>query len=140
MFRKNDRQRRSDCPLNVSLEAFGDRWTLLIVRDLMLKNRTTFRDFLEGGEKIASNILADRLTRLEDDGIIERIPHTEDGRRHVYRLTEKGIDLAPVLLEMILWAARHETTAAPASEVKAMTERRAEFLAGIRDRWKSGRR
>ena len=134
-----DRQRRSDCPISISLEIFGDRWTLLIVRDLMLKGCTTFREFLDGGEGIASNVFSDRLSRLEAHGVVERRPHEQDGRRRTYRLTEKGIELAPVLLEIILWATRHEATAAPASEVTAMTEQRAAYLAGIRARWESGR-
>jgi DNA-binding HxlR family transcriptional regulator len=129
------RENRSLCPLNVSLEIFGDRWTLLIVRDLMLKGRNTFRDFLDGGENIASNVLSDRLTRLEAHGIVERRPNARDGRSHLYRLTEKGIRLAPVLLEMILWAARHEETVAPASEVHRIETRREEYLAEIRSRW-----
>lgn len=132
------RENRSLCPLNVSLEIFGDRWTLLIVRDLMLKGRETFREFLEGGENISSNILADRLTRLEAHGIIERAPNAKDARSHLYRLTEKGIQLAPVLLEMIIWAARHEETAAPPSEVNRMAKERNAYLAEIRARWKAG--
>lgn len=131
------RENRSLCPLNVSLEIFGDRWTLLIVRDLMLKERKTFREFLGSGESIASNVLADRLTRLEAHGIIERVRNAKDARSHLYRLTEKGIQLAPVLLEMIIWAARHEETAAPPSEVRRMTKERDAYLAEIRAKWKA---
>jgi DNA-binding HxlR family transcriptional regulator len=131
------RENRSTCPLNVSLEIFGDRWTLLIVRDLMLKGRKTFREFLDGGESIASNVLADRLTRLEARGIVEQRANVQDGRSHNYRLTEKGIQLAPVLLEMILWAARHEVTAAPLSEVRRIATQRETNLAEIRARWEA---
>lgn len=131
------RENRSLCPLNVSLEILGDRWTLLIVRDLMLKGRKTFREFREGGERIASNVLTDRLMRLEAHGIIERAPNAKDARSHLYRLTEKGIQLAPVLLEMIIWAARHEETAAPPSEVRRMAKERDAYLAEIRAKWKS---
>ncbi|WP_448046342.1 winged helix-turn-helix transcriptional regulator [Bradyrhizobium liaoningense] len=131
------RENRSLCPLNVSLEIFGDRWTLLIVRDLMLKGRNTFREFLKGGENIASNVLADRLTRLEAHGIIECVPNAKDARSHLYHLTEKGIQLAPVLLEMIIWAARHEETAAPPSEVRRMTKERDTYLVEIRENWKA---
>jgi DNA-binding HxlR family transcriptional regulator len=129
------RKNRSLCPLNVSLEILGDRWTLLIVRDLMLKGRNTFREFLDGGENIASNVLADRLTQLEAHGIVERRPNVGDGRSHIYRLTEKGIELAPVLLEMIVWAAQHEQTAAPPSEVRRMVKNRDAYLSEIRARW-----
>ena len=126
---------RSDCPLNVSLEIFGDRWTLLIVRDLMLKGRTRFGELLEGGEGIASNILTDRLSRLETYGLIQRRRDGADARRLTYRLTQRGIDLAPVLFEIILWAAQHEETAAPPEEVKAMERERAGYLAAIRQAW-----
>jgi DNA-binding HxlR family transcriptional regulator len=128
-------KRRSDCPLNVSLEIFGDRWTLLIVRDLMLKGRTRFGELLEGGEGIASNILTDRLGRLETYGLVQRRRDASDARRLTYRLTKRGIDLAPVLFEMILWAAQHEETAAPPEEVKAMECDRTGYLAVIREAW-----
>lgn len=128
-------KRRSDCPLNISLEIFGDRWTLLVVRDLMLKGRNHFGELLEGGEGIASNILTDRLGRLEAHGLVERRRDPADARRLTYRLTRRGIDLAPVLFEMILWAARHEETAAPPKEVKAMERDRTGYLTAIRRAW-----
>jgi len=135
MARGTNIKRRSDCPLNVSLEILGDRWTLLIVRDLMLKGRTRFGELLEGGEGIASNILTDRLGMLETYGLVERRRDPTDARRLTYRLTERGIDLAPVLFEMILWAAQHEKTAAAPKEVKAMERDRAGYLAAIRQAW-----
>lgn len=134
MPRDSDK-RRSDCPLNVFLEIFGDRWTLLIVRDLMLKERTHFGELLDGGEGIASNILTDRLARLEEYALLERRRDSSDGRRFTYRLTERGIDLAPVLYEMIIWAAQHEATAAPPGDVEAMKRDRAGYLAAIRQAW-----
>lgn len=133
------RKNRSLCPLNVSLEIFGDRWTLLIVRDLMLKGRHTFRDLLEGGEDIASNILSERLARLEAHGIIEHRRSARDGRSVIYHLTEKGIELAPVLLEMILWAAQHEKTVSPPGETRRIAKRRDDYLAEIRLRWEKSR-
>lgn len=128
-------KRRSDCPLNVSLEIFGDRWTLLIVRDLMLKGRSRFGELLEGGEGIASNILTDRLGRLEAHSLVERRRDPADARRFCYRLTQRGIDLAPVLFEMILWAAQHEATAAPPEEVEEMLCNRSGYLASVRQAW-----
>ncbi|RYC14009.1 transcriptional regulator [Ciceribacter ferrooxidans] len=128
-------KRRSDCPLNVSLEIFGDRWTLLIVRDLMLKGRSRFGELLEGGEGIASNILTDRLGRLEAHSLVERRRDPADARRFCYRLTQRGIDLAPVLFEMILWAAQHEATAAPPEEVEEMLRNRSGYLASVRQAW-----
>jgi DNA-binding HxlR family transcriptional regulator len=133
------RENRSLCPLNVSLEILGDRWTLLVVRDLMLKGRKTFREFLDGGENIASNVLSDRLSRLETHGLVERHPNARDGRGYLYRLTPKGIALAPVLLEMIIWAAQHEHTVAPPSEVRRMVKHRQAYLEEIRARWEKER-
>lgn len=127
-------RRRSDCPLNTTLEVLGDRWSLLIVRDLMFKGRTTYKDFLAGGEGIATNVLADRLRRLETEGLIEKGRDAADARRLIYRLTPKGLALAPVLVEMIVWGAGHYDTAAPPATIREMTEHRERFLADIRSR------
>jgi len=95
-------KRRSGCPVSISLELLGDRWSLLVVRDLMVRGLRTFKDFQESGEGIATNVLADRLQKLEAAGIIAAEADETDGRRVNYRLTEKGIDLAPVLLELLI--------------------------------------
>lgn len=124
--------RRSPCPLNAFLELLGDKWTLLIVRDLMFKGRTSYKDFLAGGEGVATNILADRLRRLESAGIVVSGNDGADARRRVYRLTPKGLDLAPALVEMILWGAEHQETAAPISVIRKMTRDREAFLTELR--------
>ena len=112
----------------------GDRWSLLIVRDMMLRGAHTYKTFLECYEGIATNILADRLRKLVDYGIITADPDPSDGRKVVYRLTRKGIDLAPVLTEMVLWAAAHEDTGNQAL-VRLMRQDKKKFLAGMRQRW-----
>ena len=132
--KKPGHQRRSGCPLNASVEILGDRWSLLIVRDMMLRGFRTYKQFLGSYERIATNILADRLRRLESHGIIVAQPDPSDGRKLIYRLTPKGIDLAPVLTEMVLWAAAHEPTENQAL-VKLMRKDKAHFLAQIRKRW-----
>src|SRR5215470_3287392 len=96
----------------------GDAWSLLVVRDLMFKGRNTFNELLNAEEGIASNILADRLRRLEAVGILVKDRDPDDGRRLVYRLTEKGMGLAPVLVELIIWSSRHERTDAPPATVR----------------------
>src|SRR5712671_8142424 len=103
-------KRRSGCPLNASVEILGDRWSLLIIRDMMLRNFRSYKEFLESHERIATNILADRLRKLEAYGIISTARDPSDGRKQIYLLTPKGIDLAPVLTEMVLWSAAHEDT------------------------------
>ncbi|MBI4184833.1 MAG: helix-turn-helix transcriptional regulator [Proteobacteria bacterium] len=132
-------KRRSACPLNASLEIFGDRWSLLVVRDLMFRGRRRFKDFLGSDERIATNILAERLQRLEANGIIERRRDARDARRVNYALTEKGIDLAPVLVEMIVWGARHEKTAAPPKMIRDMVRDRDAVVTAIRERWKNAK-
>lgn len=135
MTTRSTRGRRSGCPISIALEMLGDAWSLLIVRDLMFKDRRTYNDFLGSGEGIASNILADRLLKLEGAGIVEKRRDPSDARRFVYRLSEKGIDLAPVLVELVIWSARHETTDAPPPVVRAMRSDRAAFIANVRKRW-----
>jgi len=112
----------------------GDRWSLLIIRDMMLRGSRTFKEFLDSYEKIATNILADRLRKLIAYGIITGEPDPSDGRRQIYLLTAKGIDLAPVLTEMVLWAAGHKKTENQAL-VRLMREDKEKFLAGVRERW-----
>jgi DNA-binding HxlR family transcriptional regulator len=128
-------KRRSGCPVSVSLEVFGDRWSLLIIRDLMVRGLRTFKDFRESGEGIASNILADRLRKLKKADIISAELAEMDGRRVNYRLTEKGIGLAPVLLELLIWGARHEKTGAPCELISEMANNREQVLAEARRRW-----
>lgn len=122
--------------MSISLEILGDRWSLLIIRDLMVRGFRTFKEFLESGEGVATNILANRLKRLEASGIIVAEAEETDRRRLNYRLTEKGVDLAPVLLELLLWGARHEKTAAPCALIEQMEKNREKVLAEVRRRWR----
>ncbi len=114
---KNTRksERRSDCPISFGLDIFGDKWTLLILRDIMFYNRTRFSDFAPK-EHIATNILADRLSRLEAVGIIEKHRDEELKNQYIYTVTQKGKDLLPVLIEMTLWGFQHDAKT-PASKV-----------------------
>jgi DNA-binding HxlR family transcriptional regulator len=127
--------RRSSCPLSIALEIFGDKWTLLILRDLLFKQATSFKDFQASDEQIASNILADRLSRLSAAGIVSSARSPDDARVILYRPTSKGLDLLPVLVEAILWAARYEQTAAPAKLLKRMREDREGFMRTVRERF-----
>jgi DNA-binding HxlR family transcriptional regulator len=133
--KESAQNRRSGCPVSVSLEQFGDRWSLLIIRDLMVRGYRTFREFQHAGEGIATNVLADRLRKLEAANILTAERAEEDGRSINYRLTSKGIALAPVMLELLLWAARHEETAAPCGFVERMEKDREAILAETYRRW-----
>lgn len=128
-------RRRSGCPVSASLDILGDRWSLLIVRDLMVRGYRTFKEFQNSGEGIATNILAQRLERLEHGGIISAEKDDEDARRVNYRLTEKGIDLAPALLELLIWGTRHEKTGVPCELIEHLARNREQVLAETRRRW-----
>ena len=112
----------------------GDRWSLLIIRDMMLRGFRTYKEFMECYEGIATNILADRLKKLLRYGIITSVPDQSDGRKLIYLLTQKGIDLAPVLTEMVLWAAAHEDTGNQPL-IRQMRQDKTRFLDGVRQRW-----
>jgi len=112
----------------------GDRWSLLIIRDMMLRGFRSYKEFLECYEGIATNILADRLRKLIANGIITTEPDPVDGRKLTYLLTRKGIDLAPVLTEMVLWAAAHEKTGNQPL-VRQMRADKQKVIAKARQRW-----
>jgi DNA-binding HxlR family transcriptional regulator len=126
---------RSGCPVSATLDLVGDRWSLLLVRDMMVRGYRTFREFQRSGEGIATNVLTDRLHKLEAGGIVARKAAQEDGRSTHYRLTAKGIALAPVLLEMLIWGAHHEKTDAPCAAIEEMERNRADVLAEAYRRW-----
>lgn len=95
---------RSNCPINCSLELIGDKWTLLIMRDILLRNKRTFKDLLSSDEGIATNILSNRLARLEEYSIITKDKRPDNKKVNIYTPTNLGLDLIPVVLELALWS------------------------------------
>lgn len=125
---------RSDCPISSSLDIFGDKWSLLIVRDLMLHKFRTYGDFTKSAEKIATNILANRLLMLEDNGIIIKLPYPDNKVKGLYKLSPKGVDLIPALIEIALWGGKNITnTDAGSSFLKEVKKNKAKFLKKIMD-------
>lgn len=120
------RSRRSDCPISFGLDLFGDKWTLLILRDIMFYQRRRFSDFAPQ-ERIATNILADRLSRLESEGLIDKQRDEELRNQFIYSVTDKGRALLPTLVEMTLWGLEYddETPASQAFLKRLQTDRRA---------------
>ncbi|PLR76156.1 transcriptional regulator [Bacillus sp. V3-13] len=108
MKSSNDQQHRSDCPINFSLEMMGDSWSLLLIRDIVFAGKKTFGEFLSSDEGIARNILTSRLNQLTEKGILVKKPHPTDKRKDLYELTDKGLDLIPILLDLSAWGAKHE--------------------------------
>lgn len=128
-------EKRSDCPISSSLDIFGDRWSLLIVRDLMLHKTRTYGDFTKSEEKIATNILANRLQVLEDHGIIIKLPYPDNKVKVLYQLSKKGIDLIPAVIEIALWGGKHLTnTDASSPFLKAVKKNKTKFVNNIMDR------
>ncbi len=105
---KAEKYYRSNCPINLAVEVIGDKWTLLIIRDLMFEDKRHFREFLGGEEKIASNILTDRLAMLETEGIITKQNDDTHKQKFLYSLTAKGIDLLPVIIELGSWSMKYQ--------------------------------
>jgi Predicted transcriptional regulators len=99
---------RSHCPINLMLEVFGDKWSLIIIRDIMFEGKRYFRELLQSEERIASNILTDRLAMLEREGIISKTDDPAHKQKYIYSLTEKGIDLLPVMVEIGGWSLKHK--------------------------------
>ena len=114
---------RSHCSVNYGLEIFGDKWSLLIVRDIVFAGKKTYGEFLKSEEGFATNVLASRLAFLEEQGILSKTPSSADRRKDFYALTEKGLDLIPILLNIVLWSAKHDP--------KSYTRRRKEFVARL---------
>jgi DNA-binding HxlR family transcriptional regulator len=126
------KQRRSDCPISAFLEVLGDRWSLLIVRDIMFRRMRTYREFVNSEEGIATNILANRLRKLVSHGIVRVSRDPADQRGRVYTLTSKGVDLAPAMIELVLWGADHEGGLPPQGALRRIKHHRAALLAAIR--------
>lgn len=120
--------KRSGCPISFALDLFGDRWTLLILRDLILRGKRRYGEFLSADEGIASNILSDRLKRLESSGIVTRETDPSDKRQVLYTPTPKGAALLPVLLEIAAWGASHDKdTGAPSRFAESFYRDRQSF-------------
>ncbi len=136
---KKTQHRRSDCPISFGLERFGDRWTLLIVRDIVYFGKRTYGEFLESDEHIATNILADRLTQLEQNGILTKTHSATDKRREIYTLTDKGLDLIPILLEIATWSFHHDPqTGAPEQWISLVNANKEAMTALIRETVRNG--
>jgi len=129
------KKRNTGCPVAFALDAFGDRWTLLIIRDMLWRGAKTYGEFMESPEGYATNILADRLKMLEAEDIVTRREDPANRRRKIYRLTDKGLELLPMLVEMLLWSARYDpNTVVTGQMLKFVREDREGFMAQMRRR------
>src|SRR5688500_14163937 len=125
-------ERRSDCAVSIALEAIGDKWSLLVLRDLMFSDKRSYTELQSSEEGIATNILAARLVTLEANGLIRKTVDPKNGRRNLYYLTEKGIGLVPVVMELMHWMAQHNPDAVACSKhMKALEKNRPIVLAEL---------
>lgn len=125
-------QPRSTCPISFSLDALGDKWTLLILRDLVFAGKSTYGEFLQSAEKMATNILADRLATLELQGFVSKQVAADKKSKFTYRLTEKGLDLLPLLLEITLWGAKYSPAGGNATLLQQLAADKEATLAHYR--------
>jgi DNA-binding HxlR family transcriptional regulator len=135
------KRRLSGCPIDYALDFFGDRWTLLVIRDLLFGGKRHFKELMESPERIASNILTARLKKLEARGLIERRPDPDNRKQVIYTLTDKGRDLTPVLVEMVRWGGRHDPDSlCPKSVVTQFTRDNERLIADMREGMKGAAR
>ncbi|HRG38942.1 MAG TPA: helix-turn-helix domain-containing protein [Bacteroidia bacterium] len=121
--------KRSDCPVSCSLDVWGDKWSLLIIRDLMNAKQCTYGDFLKSPEGIATNILASRLLALEENGVIEKLSHPDSKAKVLYKLTPKGIDLLPLLIEIGIWSEKYyDIDKGKKAEIKEVKKNKEEYI------------
>ena len=129
---------RSHCPIAFALDLFGDKWSLLVLRDLLFKGKRHYHEFLASEEGISTNILAERLRRLETEGLIAKVRDRKSRRQYVYTPTRKGLDLLPVILEIVRWSAKHDPhTAAPPSFVRRLRNDRKGLMREILAKFES---
>lgn len=125
--------KRSHCPIAFALDVFGDKWSLLVLRDLLFKGKKRYTEFLAAEEGIATNVLSERLARLEAEGLITKSRDKANLRQYIYAPTPKGLDLLPALLEIICWSAKHDPkTAATPAQIRPILHNREGFIREVR--------
>lgn len=136
-MKKSGKKQRSACPIANALDILGDRWSLVIIRDLMFRGKREYGELLNSGEGISTSVLATRLEHLQCAGIVKKTAHPDDLKKYRYRLTEKGIDLLPLMIDLLLWGIQHVPASfAPAEILKAMKRDREGFMQSVRQELK----
>lgn len=124
---------RSNCPISFALDSFGDKWSLLILRDIIIMGKTNYLEFMESDEGISTNILADRLQKLEKAKMISKVQDVGNKKKFIYKPTVKGLDLLPMIIEMVQWSAKYDPkTGVPAGEIEKIEKNRKGYIRKIR--------
>lgn len=129
-------QKRSSCPLSLSLDILGDKWTLLIIRDLIFFKKQYYNEFLSSSEKIATNILSQRLKSLESQNFVSKTRDPLNRSKNIYKVSQKGLDLLPVLLELMLWGHKHSDSAPLVEIMNRIKNNKAKFMEDILEKHK----
>lgn len=127
---------RSPCPISYSLDLFGDKWTLLILRDIILDGKSSFSEFMSSNEKIASNILVDRLQILHTQGFLSKKASELNKSKFIYTLNEKAIDLIPVIIDLIEWGAKYNPTGEPKSILSKLGKNKAKTIQELQKKFR----
>lgn len=133
---------RSDCPINYMLELIGDKWSLLVIRDIAIFGKTSYGEFLTSDEKIATNILSNRLSMLETNGIISKRRNLTNRTKFIYSLEQPGIDLLPLLIDMVIWTAKQHPieTKTDVRLARMATESRQQLIEAVEKHLRAGNR
>ncbi|MCJ8345132.1 helix-turn-helix transcriptional regulator [bacterium] len=123
---------RSGCPVSIALDVIGDKWTLLIIRDMLFFQKKYYNEFLASDEKIATNILSDRLKKLETEGFVTKSKDSKNRSKNIYKLSQKAIDLLPILLELIRWGNQYsKESLAPEKFIEKLKSDREQLISDI---------
>jgi DNA-binding HxlR family transcriptional regulator len=133
-------ERRSTCPINYSVEIFGDKWMLLLLRDLMFNGKHSFLEFRASEEKISSAVLTEKLNMLLNEGIVSKVTSPKNASKFLYLLTDKGIELVPAMVEFLDWGSRYNPDGGPKVLLDRIKQNRKKAVREIQDNLRSERR
>ena len=133
-------ERRSTCPINYSVEIFGDKWMLLLLRDLMFNKKNSFLEFRASAEKISSAVLTEKLNTLLNEGIVAKVTSPKNASKFLYLLTDKGIELVPVMMEILNWGSSYNPDGGPKTLLDQIKQSKKKAIMELQDKLRSERR
>jgi len=131
--------KRSTCPINYSVEIFGDKWMLILLRDLMFNGKNSFLEFRASNEKISSAVLTEKLNTLLAEGIVTKVTSPKNASKFLYLLTDKGIELVPFMVEFLDWGSRYNPDGGPKSLLNQIKQSKKKTIAELQDKLRSQR-
>ncbi|NIJ55208.1 winged helix-turn-helix transcriptional regulator [Dyadobacter arcticus] len=130
-------ERRSTCPINYSVEIFGDKWMLLLLRDIMFNGKNSFLEFRASDEKISSAVLTEKLNLLLNEGIVSKVTSPKNASKFLYLITDKGIELVPVMVEILYWGSRYNPHGGPKTWLDRIKQNKKKAIAELQDELRS---